>query len=272
MLMQQRSSNIHVSNDGFFKEESLFQADFKPLTQAHLQEIVAREVNGCIKSVAYEVLFRPGMQHKNVEFFYQNLKCKELLNLSLEQLHQLAVIDYRNLDVLALTGRKIKRLFINVEARVIMALEAELVWLNDTLKQQDIELVIEITERLNSDCAHPAFISVAKLHDRGLKIALDDFEPEGDLRQGWIGTGCVDYIKLILPNGFECSEKIRADFIEHVYQLKDKALLKVIVEKVESLDQFLAMEFVPYDGLQGYFFSVPTELLPIRLKTHALLR
>lgn len=272
MLTQQRSSNIHTCKEGIPTGVSHFQANYKPLTRAHLQEIVTREVNGCIKSIAYEVLFRPGMQHKNVEFFYQNLEYKELLNLSLEQLHQLAVIDYRNLDVLALTGRKIKRLFINVEARVIMALEAELIWLNDTLKQQDIELVIEITERLNPDCAHPAFISVAKLHDLGLKIALDDFEPEGDLRQCWIRTGCVDYIKLILPNGFEYSEKIRADFIEHVYQLKDKALLKVIVEKVENLDQFLAMEFVPYDGLQGYLFSVPAELLPVRLNNHALLR
>ncbi|WP_346347619.1 hypothetical protein, partial [Shewanella chilikensis] len=188
MLTQQRSSNIHTCKEGIPTGVSHFQADYKPLTRAHLQEIVTREVNGCIKSIAYEVLFRPGMQHKNVEFFYQNLEYKELLNLSLEQLHQLAVIDYRNLDVLALTGRKIKRLFINVEARVIMALEAELIWLNDTLKQQDIELVIEITERLNPDCAHPAFISVAKLHDLGLKIALDDFEPEGDLRQCWISV------------------------------------------------------------------------------------
>ncbi|MFV7669631.1 hypothetical protein [Shewanella algae] len=90
-----------------------------------------------------------------------------------------------------------------------------------------------------------------------------------DLRRHWINTACVDYIKLILPRGFEKSEKVRLDFIDYIYQLKNQAQVKVIVEKVETLEQFLAMELVPYDGLQGYLFSQPEKLAQIELHRHA---
>ncbi|WP_345860486.1 hypothetical protein [Shewanella algae] len=42
--------------------------------------------------------------------------------------------------------------------------------------------------------------------------------------------------------------------------LKDIAACNVIVEKVETLEQFWLMEQVPYDGLQGYLFSRPKRL------------
>ncbi|MBO2622069.1 EAL domain-containing protein [Shewanella algae] len=269
MLTQQRCDNMDSGNESGSIGKLFNEYNNAPLTEAHFQEIVARKISGCAQEVAYEVLFRPGKLGLSVEGFYANLHQKELLNLSLEQLHQLAAIDYRHLDVLALAGHKIARLFINIEARIISSLEAELVWLKETLKQQEVELVVEITERLSAKIATTAFASIAKLHDFGVKFALDDFEPKGDLRRHWINTACVDYIKLILPRGFEKSEKVRLDFIDYIYQLKNQAQVKVIVEKVETLEQFLAMELVPYDGLQGYLFSQPEKLAQIELHRHA---
>ncbi|WP_335920881.1 EAL domain-containing protein, partial [Shewanella algae] len=58
-------------------------------------------------------------------------------------------------------------------------------------------------------------------------------------------------------------------FLDYIYQLKNQAQVKVIVEKVETLEQFLAMELVPYDGLQGYLFSQPEKLAQIELHRHA---
>ncbi|MGI3014818.1 EAL domain-containing protein [Shewanella algae] len=269
MLTQQRCDNTDSGNEPGSIGKLFNEYNNAPLTEAHFQEIVARKISGCAQEVAYEVLFRPGKLCLSVEGFYANLHQKELLNLSLEQLHQLAAIDYRHLDVLALAGHKIARLFINIEARIISSLEAELVWLKETLKQQEVELVVEITERLSAKIATTAFASIAKLHDFGVKFALDDFEPKGDLRRHWINTACVDYIKLILPRGFEKSEKVRLDFIDYIYQLKNQAQVKVIVEKIETLEQFLAMELVPYDGLQGYLFSQPEKLAQIELHRHA---
>ncbi|WP_345860753.1 EAL domain-containing protein [Shewanella algae] len=232
-----------------------------PSTNAYFQEIIARYPEKT-PGLSYEVLFRPSqLGTSTIEDFYQQLAESALLSLTLTQLHQLAETDYSQMDIVSPTCHHIARLFVNIEARVLPLVEAELIWLNDTLRlQHDIELVIEITERVPPEQVQAVFRSVAYLHDVGLKIALDDFEPNYDLRAPWLKTGCIAYIKLILPPNFENDAQVRLSFIEHIYQLKDISTCNVIVEKVETLEQFWLMEQVPYDGLQGYLFSRPKRL------------
>ncbi len=255
MLLSNGSYN--VGKKGRLHNSQTFNSN-SSLVEMYFQEIIPRRL---IRSegagVTYEVLFRPKKICTSVESFYANIKPQELLDLTRFQIEQLTAINYKDIDVVSLTGNNIERLFVNIEPRVIFALEKELLFLNSYLKELDVELVIEITERLSSFGAGSIFNCIAKMHDFGVKFAIDDFEPSGDFRKNWLNSGYIDLVKLIIPHDFDKSEKIRLNFTESVYQLKNTAQLMVVIEKVETIEQVLTMDLVVYDFLQGYFFSHP---------------
>lgn len=89
-----------------------------------------------------------------------------------------------------------------------------------------------------------------ELRAQGFLIALDDHIPTEELEPL---LGCADFVKIdIMQTGMETAAKIHA-------QIKSLPL-KIIAEKVETLQQFEACKKIGFHYYQGYYFAHPETL------------
>lgn len=106
-------------------------------------------------------------------------------------------------------------------------------------------MVIEILESIEPD--KEIIASISRLKEVGFAIALDDYV-ESDHRQQLLQL--ADIIKVELP-GYDQTQ-LRKD----VHNLK-KFPVKLLAEKVETIDEFELCKSLGFDYFQGYFLSRP---------------
>ncbi len=107
------------------------------------------------------------------------------------------------------------------------------------------QLVIEVLETVEPD---PEVIAaLGKLRDAGFTIALDDYV-DSDNRESLLGMS--DIVKVDL-RGYE-----QGRLETEVRRLK-KHPLKLLAEKVETIDDFEQCKALGFDYFQGYFLSRP---------------
>lgn len=128
------------------------------------------------------------------------------------------------------------------------------------------QLILEITESNTINCLAPLIAAVNKVRAAGVKIALDDFG---------IGFSSMKYL-IDIPIDIV---KIDKEFVQKAPTLPiAKVVLstlislakdigaQVIVEGVETREQYDLVQTMNVDGIQGFFFSKPINLQEFMLK------
>lgn len=128
------------------------------------------------------------------------------------------------------------------------------------------QLILEITESNTLNCLEPLIAAVNKVRATGVKIALDDFG---------IGFSSMKYL-IDIPIDIV---KIDKEFVQKAPALPvAKVVLstlislakdigaQVIVEGVETREQYDLVQTMNVDAIQGFFFSKPLNLHEFMLK------
>jgi len=114
-------------------------------------------------------------------------------------------------------------------------------------------VVLEILEDIPVDAA--LIESVQKLTREGYSLALDDF----DFDPKWAPLiEHVDFIKVEVPS-------LDWDGLEQKLDQLPRERVKLLAEKVETLDEYRRLHDLGFDYFQGYFFAKPTVVSGQRL-------
>jgi len=124
------------------------------------------------------------------------------------------------------------------------------------------QVVIEVLNDAEFD--HILFAALSKWHELGYEISLDNFFFEAKLTPF---VELASYIKLdLIALGYE-------ELLEQVEALKDFDV-KIIVEKIETWDEFDFCRKLDVDYFQGYFFAQPQNIVrkAVRVNNMTLLQ
>lgn len=174
---------------------------------------------------AYELLYR-----NSFENFYSCSKAEQATSQIVYQQHIFG-------NIVDLCSQK--KAFINFDEKSILAKLPSMLDKNS--------VVIELLETIN---VTPDIIkAVSKLYNQGYKLALDDY----DFSPKW--EQLLPYISIIKIDRESVS-------LERISTLKNSEFvldkdIKILVEKIETHEQFEALSNIGIDYFQGYFFHEP---------------
>ncbi|EEZ00029.1 diguanylate phosphodiesterase [Vibrio sp. RC586] len=228
--------------------ENLGNIEFSDI-KYKLQNIVEPETG---YTIGYEILIDGA-----------NLSETEKSNIYNKQIkHPNAVRSLLNTIQLAIENNKQlpkmlenKKLFINLERSNLCDyfLLSELKAFSNLLKEQSTELIIEITERNSCQSCKRLSDGLLLLNVLDIPLAADDYDIyTSDFREHEYKSGVYDYIKIRVPK--TCQEKRKlAQFFDSIENEK------VIIENVETDDQYqFAKSLTPF-ALQGFHFGDETQ-------------
>lgn len=125
-------------------------------------------------------------------------------------------------------------------------------------------LEVELTEGVLMDSAETTIQALSAIRRLGVHIALDDF-----------GTGfsSLSYLKRLPINKLKVDRSFIRDvandtrdaaIVEGVVTMADKLGLEVLVEGVETAEQFAYLRQLQCDHFQGYYFARPMSLAALK--------
>ncbi len=121
------------------------------------------------------------------------------------------------------------------------------------------QLIIEITESLFMDRLSVQQANVLTLHQHGVKLAIDDFGT-GYSALNYLSRYPVDFIKIDRSFIQQVAEQAKARALVAVLINMAKVLnVAVVAEGVEQASQYLMLEALGCDYIQGYYFSRPLQ-------------
>ncbi len=128
------------------------------------------------------------------------------------------------------------------------------------VKEEDIctsQITIEITEQVFIDNMFECTKILNYLKEYGFKIALDDFGT-GYSSLSYLSRLPIDILKIdkSFVDNIE-SDNHSLSIVKGICQLSHSINLKVIVEGVETVNQYDLLKEVGVDTIQGYYFSKP---------------
>jgi EAL domain-containing protein (putative c-di-GMP-specific phosphodiesterase class I) len=123
------------------------------------------------------------------------------------------------------------------------------------------QVVIEITETAAIPDMEVAKYFVREAQALGCRVALDDFGAgHASLSQLWsMGADIVKIDRMFLS----ASSSAGLTNIGHIAGLAASTGAQVVVEGVETEDQFLGVQFAGVTHLQGYYFGRPSFVPPL---------
>ena len=119
-------------------------------------------------------------------------------------------------------------------------------------------LCFEITEGVLLDNKEIVFDNIKSLKELGIKIALDDFGT-GYSSFNYLRNYKLDILK-IDKSFLKTNDKLDFDIINQIKELAHLLDMEVVMEGVETEEQFNIMKDMNIDYLQGYYFSKPISL------------
>ncbi len=130
-------------------------------------------------------------------------------------------------------------------------------------------LVLEITETVLMENIEAAAITLQRLKDLGVKLAVDDFGM-GYSSLSYLKSFPVDFLKI--DRSFV--EKLERDpanqtIVAATIDLAHALGMRVVAEGVETVDQLEQLKAMGCDVAQGYYFSkpLPSEAIPSLLSS-----
>ncbi len=119
-------------------------------------------------------------------------------------------------------------------------------------------LCFEITETVLLDNRQFVISNINMLRELGIKIALDDFGT-GYSSFSYLRNYKLDILK-IDRSFLRTNQKLDFDIIKQIKDLAHLLNMEVVIEGVETKEQFDIMCSIGIDYLQGYYFSKPVIL------------
>ena len=124
--------------------------------------------------------------------------------------------------------------------------------------------VLEVLENTIIDAKMQQIL--AGLHQQGFKIALDDFVPNDEnYRRIKPIMGLVDICKIEYP-----AIKDRNDELVRTVDLFHRSDVRVLVEKLESAQEYRQCREAGADLFQGFFFARPETIKPTMIQSNTL--
>lgn len=124
-------------------------------------------------------------------------------------------------------------------------------------------LKVEVTESLMHDDIERSIQVLDELRETGVEVALDDFGT-GHSSLSYLVRLPVDQLKIdrsfVLPI---TEDSNGAAIVQAIVDLAHVMQLKVVVEGVETREQFLMLRELGVDSFQGYLFGRPAPLAQI---------
>lgn len=189
------------------------------------------------KCVSYELLYRSTYESSEAVFSNNaNATARVIINL------------IHNIGLSSILGNKIG--YVNVDEQIILS--------DVFLSLPKSQFVFEILEYTK---VTPEVIEkVRHLHELGYKFALDDFSCENDN---------IEYFKLLFPY----IDVIKIDLLalnnmtlEEIIAKFSSYDIKLLAEKVESIEIFEQCIKAGFDYFQGYFFEKPTVISGVKIE------
>ncbi len=205
--------------------------------------------NAQLEVVAEEILFNAGSIPaddvlQNCELFFSHPSYIENLILATQ---------YRAKEA------HLSRIFINIEQQTLCDQWsiARFIELNQSLKQSDCELVVEVTERMNCGLCHRLEEGLKLLKQANITLALDDYNLHPDELP--FKLAYFDIIKMLNPPSNEF-----ADFEDYLISDKEISHKEFIIESIEKqsqLDQLLNCNLAANQlSFQGFLLHKPEPL------------
>ena len=116
-------------------------------------------------------------------------------------------------------------------------------------------LCFEITETVLLDKRQYVLENINNIRNLGIQIALDDFGT-GYSSFSYLRTYKLDILK-IDRTFLKENQKLDFEIIEQIKELAHLLGMEVVIEGVETKEQFEIMSQIGIDYLQGYYFSKP---------------
>lgn len=130
----------------------------------------------------------------------------------------------------------------------------------DILQETGLEpstLKLEITEGVVMDNAEMAIKMLKKIKDLGITLSIDDFGT-GYSSLSYLHRFPIDTLKVdrSFVNGVEC-ERDKLEIARTIILLAHSLGMDTIAEGVETIEQFIALQQLECEYIQGYLFSKP---------------
>lgn len=129
------------------------------------------------------------------------------------------------------------------------------------LKKYNVDykfICFEVTENVLLENKEIVFQNIKELRELGIKIALDDFGT-GYSSFNYLRSYNIDILK-IDKSFLKENEKLDFNIINQIKELAHLLDMKVVMEGVETEEQFNVMKDIDIDYIQGYYFSKPLSL------------
>lgn len=115
---------------------------------------------------------------------------------------------------------------------------------------------LEITESYMIDNEESLNLAVTKMHEYGFKVLLDDF---GVGYSSLMSIHSLDFDILKIDKSFVDAIGTASGnaIIQYTIQLGKKLDMKIVVEGVETKEQYEFLKICGCDEIQGYYFAKP---------------
>ncbi len=149
------------------------------------------------------------------------------------------------------------RVSVNVSSRQFERQDVALL-IDDALRENELParyLAVELTESVIMSSREKNIATLTKIKENGVKISLDDFGT-GYSSLSYLRTFPVDTLKIDQQfiKDSETDLEVRS-IISAIVMMAHALGLEVVAEGVESKDEFLYLQSINCDIIQGYYFS-----------------
>ena len=247
-----------------YSEEKQFVAAYKGLKLRSVYQPIFDRKN---HTIGVEALVRINDEQQTIRpdlFFHSNdISLEDKINV--ERLSR--VIHIRNFSN---SKYRDLNLFLNVlpsEGELFALEDTRVKQLSNHLKVLDLapnQVVMEVVE-LESSNNQYLKCAMAKLAAKGYKIAIDDYGMEASNRER---------VELLKPSIIKIDRSLLIDYMQGVtepmlsgIELARKIKAKVVVEGIETREQYDAMRALHVDLYQGYFLAMPQPLEAVKCET-----
>ncbi|USD43981.1 EAL domain-containing protein [Vibrio sp. SCSIO 43135] len=242
-------------------ENGEFVAQFKDLLLSSVFQPIYNKFNDVVGVEALIRIFnnRSKTSIRPDQFFHSSLTPLDD-KINVERLSR--VIHIRNFAISSFANTS---LFLNIlpAAGESFALsDVETCLLSSRLKELQIDrsqLVMELLE-IEENNTFQFKTAIQKLSDAGYQIAIDDFGVSASTEQR---------VKLLQPNIIKIDRSLLVKYVSgdtspllNGVKIANDINAKVVVEGIETEEQFHAMKSLNIDMYQGYYLAMPSPITP----------
>lgn len=240
-IAKKGGDKIHIGKDEYELDDHSIKVVFQPIVK--VQPLVDNQSQ---EIIGYEALGRDPEGKLSILDLFKKYS-------AIGKLDELKCICFR-VQLKAAQEIKLQRVFINVDFNVLCELEA-------IQKPQEMEVILEISEREALHDVEDHLRTAQKWRERGYKFAIDDFGA-GFISLPFIARLIPDYIKVDRSTVLQAvtSETFRIVLKDLLASLGNCTKDGIIAEGIETEKELQVVKEIRINMVQGFLFGKPREL------------